>query len=82
MQEVLFSIYKITNNINNKIYIGKSKNPYKRFSTHKTLAIKYKGLYECTKLYRSIRKYGKENFSLEILESFQDEKSSYESERS
>lgn len=34
MLEQLFYIYKITNKVNSKIYIGKSVNPAKRFTNH------------------------------------------------
>jgi group I intron endonuclease len=77
MPQKVFYIYKIINKINNKIYIGKSINPTKRFKTHINLAINYIGKYECAKLYRAIRKYGAEQFHLEIIDSFADEDSSY-----
>jgi len=66
----MFYIYKITNNINNKCYIGKTSNINRRFSDHKRLAFsinKDHKEYEKT-LYRAFRKYGLENFSFEILE--------------
>lgn len=59
-------IYKITNLINNKIYIGQTRfNVETRFNQH---------LYEANKgelqypLYQAIRKYGEENFKLDIIE--------------
>lgn len=66
----MFYIYKITNNINNKCYIGKTVNTSRRFSDHKRLAFstnKDHKEYEKT-LYRAFRKYGLENFTFEILE--------------
>lgn len=56
-------IYKITNLINNKIYIGK---------TVRTLEIRWKehlqySKKENTPLYQAIRKYGKDNFSIEVI---------------
>src|ERR1035441_8230366 len=80
MQEKLFYIYKITNRVNGKIYIGKSVNPHKRFRNHKSIALKNNGVRECEKLYRSIRKYSTENFILDILESFDNETDSYNAE--
>jgi group I intron endonuclease len=77
MSQKIFFVYKITNQINNKIYIGKSINPTKRFRMHIYLATKYNSKNECTKLYRAIRKYGSEQFKLEIIESFTDENKSY-----
>ena len=59
-------IYKITNVVNGKIYIGCTIHSLKRrFSEH---------LYRCeksdinTKFYNSIRKYGIENFKIELIE--------------
>ena len=57
----LFCVYKITNLINNKNYIGITKrNPEIRFNEH------FSNKNEI--LYRAKKKYGKENFSLEIIE--------------
>lgn len=55
-------IYKIKNLLNNKVYIGQSKNISDRISSHRKSIFK-----ENTCLYRSIRKYGMENFSFEVL---------------
>lgn len=55
-------IYKITNTVNNKIYIGQTINTLKRrFNQH----IHRSG---CVKLYNAIIKYGKENFTIEEIE--------------
>ena len=61
-------IYKITNKINGKSYIGQSVDILRRWRTHRTSAFdsSQKG-YEYP-LYRAIRKYGLENFSFEVLE--------------
>lgn len=63
-------IYKITNKLNNKCYIGKSNNIENRFNYHKNN-------YKCDKewnktLYKAFRKYGIENFNFEIIENIQD----------
>ena len=60
-------IYKFTNKINGKSYIGQSQDLETRYKTHlrnfnKESAPMYNGLF-----YRAIRKYGIENFNYEIL---------------
>ena len=63
----LTCIYKITNNINGKIYIGQTTDFRKRMSVHKNSG--YKNPSEMTgKLALDIRKYGHENFTVDILE--------------
>lgn len=59
-------IYKITNNINDKIYIGQ---------TRVTIHIRYQEHLRAAKddcdnyLYRAMRKYGVDNFAVEVVES-------------
>lgn len=58
-------IYCITNLITNQRYIGKTELTIeKRFKKHKSNAIKGHDTY----LYRSMRKYGIDNFSIDIVE--------------
>ena len=59
-------IYKITNNINNKCYIGSSVNIKRRIITHKYFL--KKGTHHCEHLQRAWLKYGCENFKFEIIE--------------
>lgn len=61
-------IYKIVNNVNNKIYIGKTENvdPIKRFNEHKKDYKKRSN--EKRPLYNAMKKYGIDNFSFEIIE--------------
>jgi group I intron endonuclease len=59
----LHYIYKITNNFNKKIYIGKTKSPKCRWKQHK-----FHSKVRNTTLYYAIRKYGIENFTFEIIE--------------
>lgn len=66
--EMSVGIYKITNVINGKSYIGQSKNIERRWSTHKrAVQLKDPVRYNYP-LYQAIRKYGLENFAFEILE--------------
>ena len=61
------AIYKITNKINHKIYIGQSITPEQRFLAHCYKHEKYKSL-----INEAIQKYGKENFLFEIIGWFED----------
>lgn len=56
-------IYKITNNINGKVYIGQSIDIKRRWRSHKK---DFENI--DNKFYRAIRKYGLENFFFEIVE--------------
>ena len=59
-------IYKITNQVNGKFYIGKTIKTLKnRFHNHCYDALKRDST---TYFHRAIRKYGKENFILEEIE--------------
>ena len=57
----MIGIYKITNNLNNKCYIGQSVHIERRFSEHCFPSKK-------SQISLAIQKYGKENFSFEIIE--------------
>ena len=61
------AIYKIENKINHKVYIGQSIHPNQRFIEH-TRANNEK----TAPIHRALKKYGKENFSFEILGWFED----------
>lgn len=57
-------IYKITNLINGKIYIGlTTRTAIHRFNKHKSMLSRV----GCSALYSAMRKYGKENFIIETL---------------
>lgn len=58
--KALHYLYKITNNINSKVYIGVTKNPEHR----KVRRFKY--LYDSL-VNKAVRKYGEESFSFDIL---------------
>lgn len=65
--KVMGYVYKITNDINGKVYIGKTQNNVeKRFSEH--LRASRKPNSEKRPLYSAIRKYGENHFLVETLE--------------
>lgn len=59
------AIYKITNKINGKMYIGQSQHPERRWIEHCSHAKNNTDNYP---IHLAINKYGKENFDFEILE--------------
>ena len=61
MDEV--KIYKITNQITKKVYIGQTtkENLEKRLSQHSSSS-------DCPKLHNAIKLYGKESFKIELLD--------------
>lgn len=61
-----YYIYKITNNVNNKIYIGCTTNVEKRWNKHIKVALS-KRKKEKFYIHNAIQKYGVENFSIETL---------------
>ena len=63
----MIGIYKITNLINNKSYIGQSIDIQARFSSHKR-TLQWNDPRVNYPLYRDFKKYGLENFSFEIIE--------------
>ena len=56
----MVGIYKITNKVNNKVYIGQSVDVKRRWRQHKSCSLKYH-------LYESFRKYGLNNFIFEVV---------------
>ena len=59
------AIYKITNLINNKIYIGQTVHPDKRWWEHCNRAHTH---YDDYPIHLAIEKYGEDNFQFEVLE--------------
>lgn len=59
------ALYKITNKINQKIYIGQTVHPEKRWWEHCQRA---KTHYDNYPIHLAIDKYGEENFEFEVLE--------------
>lgn len=64
----MVGIYKVTNLINSKMYIGQARNIKSRWSSHKSAYST-----ENTVLYRAMRKYGLENFKFEVIEECKEE---------
>ena len=60
----MIGIYKITNKINNKIYIGQSVHIERRWQEHCQES-------STSVIAKAIKKYGKENFIFEVLEEYQ-----------
>ena len=69
----MIGIYKITNNINNKIYIGQSINIKRRWYDHKYKAFDESDISYNSALHSAMRKYGVENFSFEVIEECSEE---------
>lgn len=69
VNKIIKAIYKIENKINHKIYIGQSNDPKKRFSSHCSISATSK---DHSLIDKAIQKYGRDNFSLEILGWFED----------
>lgn len=65
-KEVIIGIYKITNIINNKCYIGQSRDIYQRWEKHKSNI--YNSSKNYLKIYQAFRKYGLKNFIFDIIE--------------
>lgn len=64
----MIGIYKITNIQTNKAYIGQAINLNRRWTDHKARAYYQDSGEYNSPLHQSIRKYGLENFTFEILE--------------
>lgn len=66
----MIGLYKIENKINGKIYIGKSIDIERRFTSHKYTLTKNCKSYCNRYLKKSVEKYGIENFCFSVLETF------------
>jgi len=58
--KMIYSIYKITNKVNDKVYIGFTQDVEKRWSNHRNAQYN-------RPLYNSIKKYGIDNFIFEVI---------------
>lgn len=64
----LIGVYKITNLINNKCYIGQSQNIEQRWKRHIATAFNENDNAYNYPLYCDIRFYGIDNFAFEVIE--------------
>lgn len=60
-------VYKITNRINNKVYIGITNNYETRWRLHKQTSVNERHAEYDKVLYRAFRKYSLDNFEFKIL---------------
>jgi group I intron endonuclease len=67
MSDGYFYLYKITNNVNKKVYIGQTINPKARWSRHRSDARSQEKIKRDRHLCCAIRKYGVENFIFEVI---------------
>ena len=70
------AIYKIVNTVNDKLYIGITDNPDRRWADH----IRYSA-YKKNKLYNAVRKYGIASFRMEVLHWCETRDDAYELEQ-
>lgn len=69
MEEKEYKIYKITNLINGKIYIGQTtKSLKRRFDHHFSESFRGSKYHFNMKLHVAMREFGKENFCIELIE--------------
>lgn len=73
-----FYIYRVTNKVNGKIYIGKTNNCDKRLKDHISQALRKS---KCNYFQYAILKYGKDNFIIDVLEKNESEKETFELEK-
>ena len=59
-------VYKITNNITGDFYIGSSKNIKHRWAHHKSPSMWKQ--HPNSKLYKDMAQYGRDNFTIEVIE--------------
>ena len=66
LEKMICGIYKITNELNGKCYIGQSIDIYTRWRSHRSKYVQQH--YHNKALYRAFAKYGIDNFRFEIIE--------------
>ena len=74
----MYSIYKISNNVNDKVYIGvTTRTIEERFNEHKSRIEERNSLH----LYQAMQKYGRENFKIEKIDTANSLEEMYEKEK-
>lgn len=68
----MFQIYKIKNNLNNKVYIGSSIDVERRWRQHKEASINEKDHHYNYPLMIAFRQFGVDNFTFEIIDTLPD----------
>lgn len=69
---MIFYIYRYTNLINNKKYVGQTNNIDRRIREHKNNSFNSKSINYENKIHQAIRKYGYDNFKIDIIEVIND----------
>lgn len=69
---MIFYIYLYTNLVNNKKYVGQTNNFQRRVNEHKSCSFNPKSINYNDILHCAIRKYGYDNFNIQILETIID----------
>jgi group I intron endonuclease len=72
----MFFIYKITNLINGKMYIGQTTNLKQRWNVHKCITPKTSN----NQLYKDIKKYGIDNFKIKKISTSKTQKKAHKKE--
>ena len=67
MSKIISGVYKITNSITGKFYIGSSSHIFKRWKSHLQRFKNPSDKEYNKKLYVDMRKYGSKNFIFEIM---------------
>lgn len=71
-----YCVYRVTNTVNGKVYIGKTKSMARRWVEHLAKSRAGSGLH----LARALRKYGADKFVVEILSRHENEEEAYQEE--
>lgn len=72
-------IYILQNKINLKVYVGKTHDPEGRYKAHLYTA-NGNTIYNKYLIHKAINKYGKDNFSFQIIEEYENEQESLDAE--